>query len=92
MGLRSPVLIEEGWLLSHTAFGVGGTPSAILLDADLRVASGPARGVRAVTALMGIPHESWLAPRVPAFEAKAVDKLTDRTARITATGGINAGR
>jgi thiol-disulfide isomerase/thioredoxin len=70
LGLRSPVVVEQGALLSHMAFGVRATPSAILLDADGRVATGMARGVRAVTGLMGIRRDRWeVVPVAPGTDA-----------------------
>jgi len=70
LGLRSPVVVEEGALRSHMAFGVRATPSAILLDADGRIATGMARGVRAVTGLMGIRRDRWeVVPVAPGTDA-----------------------
>ena len=70
LGLRSPVVVEEGALRSHMAYGVRATPSAILLDADGRVATGVARGVRAVTGLMGIRRDRWeVVPVAPGTDA-----------------------
>lgn len=50
MGLRSPVLLDEG-IATMTAFGATGTPSAVLVDARGRIASELAVGAAAVLAL-----------------------------------------
>ena len=49
-GLRAPVLLEPGFNLGFS-FGINGTPSAILVDAEGRIASPPAVGGPAVMAL-----------------------------------------
>jgi peroxiredoxin len=46
-GLRSPVVLDQGYRVSD-AFGALGTPSAVLVDAALRVASTVAGGAPAV--------------------------------------------
>jgi protein-disulfide isomerase len=51
-GFRSTVLLDSRFAAGE-AFGAGGTPAAILLDADGRVASGVAVGAPAVLALAG---------------------------------------
>jgi hypothetical protein len=51
MGLRAPVVLETDFAVSH-AFGVTGTPSAVLVDEQGRIASPLARGVPAVLALV----------------------------------------
>jgi thiol-disulfide isomerase/thioredoxin len=51
MELRSQMGLEEGFQLGR-AFGAPGTPSAVLLDADGKVASGVAVGADAVLALL----------------------------------------
>lgn len=50
-GFRSPVLLDDGGLVSR-AYGVHGTPSALLVDAESRVASNVAHGDAAVLALL----------------------------------------
>ena len=50
MGLRATVLLDQDFVVGP-AFGAGGTPMAILLDADGRIASTLAAGVDAVFAL-----------------------------------------
>jgi protein-disulfide isomerase len=50
MGLRSPVVLDAEFA-GGRALGVGGTPSAVLIDAAGRVASGVAVGAPAVLAL-----------------------------------------
>ena len=49
-GFRSLVLLDEGFT-AGTAFGIDGTPMAVLLDADGRVASSVAAGADAVLEL-----------------------------------------
>lgn len=49
---RSPVLLDPKFSVSER-FGVPGTPAAVLVDADGRVASEPGVGAPAVLALMG---------------------------------------
>jgi methylamine dehydrogenase accessory protein MauD len=50
MGLTSPVLLDQNFATGR-AFGAGGTPSAVLVDAEGKVASGVAVGARAVMEL-----------------------------------------
>jgi peroxiredoxin/uncharacterized membrane protein YphA (DoxX/SURF4 family) len=50
MGLRSTVVLDEAFVTGR-AFGVSGTPSAVLVDAEGRIASAPAVGAPAVLAL-----------------------------------------
>jgi peroxiredoxin len=52
MGLASPVLLDQQFAVGR-AFGAGGTPSAVLLDAEGKVASGVAVGAPAVLELAG---------------------------------------
>ncbi|MBA2278513.1 MAG: TlpA family protein disulfide reductase, partial [Chloroflexia bacterium] len=52
MGLRSPVLLDEGFATGN-AFGASGTPSAVLIDTRGRIASELAVGADAVFALAG---------------------------------------
>jgi hypothetical protein len=49
-GFRSPVLLDPGFVAGN-AFGAQGTPSAVLVDADGRVASRVVVGADAVLAL-----------------------------------------
>ena len=49
-GFRSTVLLDDGFA-AGAEFGVSGTPMAVLLGADGRVASDVAAGARAVLAL-----------------------------------------
>ena len=51
-GFRSPVVLDKGYELGH-AFGAAGTPSAVLVDADLRIASEVAVGAVKVFELAG---------------------------------------
>jgi peroxiredoxin len=50
LGLRSPVVLDTGFE-GGRAFGAGGTPSAVLVDEDGRIASEIAVGAPAVLAL-----------------------------------------
>ena len=50
MGLRSPVALDQEFRAARS-FGVGGTPSAVLVDAEGKVASEAAVGAPAVLAL-----------------------------------------
>ena len=52
-GLRSRTLLDAGFAGTGEALGVGGTPSALRLDADGRVVSRLAVGVDQVLALAG---------------------------------------
>jgi len=52
MGLSSPVLLDQQFATGR-AFGASGTPSAVLVDAEGRVASGVAVGAPAVLELAG---------------------------------------
>ncbi len=52
MGLRSPVVLDEGFKAGNT-FGASGTPMAVLLDAEGRVAAEVAAGASAVFQLAG---------------------------------------
>jgi hypothetical protein len=52
MGLTSPVLLDQQFAVGR-AFGASGTPSAVLLDAEGKVASGVAVGATAVLELAG---------------------------------------
>ena len=50
MGLRAPVVLDEEFR-TGSAFGVNGTPSAVLVDANGRIASTVAVGAPAVLSL-----------------------------------------
>ena len=54
LGLSSPVLLDDGFAAGQ-AFGAGGTPSAVAIDASGRVSSPVAVGAEAVLALAGAP-------------------------------------
>lgn len=53
-GLDSPVLIDHGFRIGRS-FGASGTPSAVLIDADGKVASRVAVGAQGVFDLLGKP-------------------------------------
>src|SRR5436305_208324 len=50
MGLRSPILLDEGFRTGNQ-FGASGTPMAVLVDAEGKIASEIAAGAPAVLAL-----------------------------------------
>jgi peroxiredoxin len=52
-GLRSPLLLDPGFAATAESLGVGGTPSALRVDADGRIASAVAVGAAGVLALAG---------------------------------------
>ena len=52
MGLSSPVLLDQKFAAGR-AFGASGTPSAVLVDAEGKVASEVAVGAPAVLELAG---------------------------------------
>jgi hypothetical protein len=55
MGFRARVLLDQTFG-SGLAFRVGGTPAAVLVDAEGRIASGVANGAPAVLALANAQH------------------------------------
>ena len=57
MGLRAPVLLDQGFATGR-AFGASGTPSAVLIDAEGKIASDVAVGAPAVLALAGRTSET----------------------------------
>ncbi len=60
LGFQSTVVLDEGFAIGK-AFGARGTPSAILVDAEGRIASTVAVGARDVLALAGV------VPIIPPF-------------------------
>jgi peroxiredoxin len=56
MGLRAPVLLDQGMSVGKQ-FGAGGTPMAMLVDAEGRIASELAAGAPAVLQLAGVEKE-----------------------------------
>ena len=50
LGLRSPVLLDEGFTVGPT-FGANGTPMAVLVDAEGKIGSEVAAGAPAVLTL-----------------------------------------
>jgi peroxiredoxin/uncharacterized membrane protein YphA (DoxX/SURF4 family) len=54
MGLRSPIVLEKGGMSVGTKFGAAGTPMAVLVDAQGKIASELAAGATAVLALAGL--------------------------------------
>jgi thiol-disulfide isomerase/thioredoxin len=61
MGLRSPVVLDQDFTTGR-AFGVSGTPTAVMVDAEGRRASGEAMGASAVLELLRETSQT----RVPA--------------------------
>jgi hypothetical protein len=55
MKLSSPVLLDQNFATGR-AFGASGTPSAVLVDAEGRIASEVAVGAPAVLGLAGASH------------------------------------
>ena len=53
MGLRSPVVLEQSGMSVGGKFGAGGTPMAVLVDAEGKIASELAAGAPAVLQLAG---------------------------------------
>jgi peroxiredoxin len=60
-GLRAPVVLDQGFSVGWT-FGATGTPMAVLIDAEGRIASEVAAGAPAVLALANNPHQMKLLP------------------------------
>ncbi len=54
-GFRSPVLLDPDWTLGE-AFSAGGTPSAVMIDAESRVASEVLVGAEAILARVRGPR------------------------------------
>ncbi len=54
MGLRAPIVLDQSFA-AGSAFGANGTPSAVLVDAEHRIASELVVGAPAVLALAGAP-------------------------------------
>lgn len=62
MGLRSPVVLDEDWRIGNQ-FGASGTPTAVRIDAEGKIASELAVGAPAVLALAGSgQHRHQTAP------------------------------
>lgn len=55
MGLRSPILLDQDFMVAHT-FGADGTPIAVLVDAEGKIASELAEGASAVLKLARTRH------------------------------------
>ena len=67
MGLRSRVLVDQSFTVAHT-FGANGTPMAVLVDEEGRIASDVAAGAPAVMALargQAAPPPQQFTPEVP---------------------------
>src|SRR5258708_6145236 len=57
MGLRSPVVLDQGNMSVGRLFGATGTPMAVLVDEEGKIASALAAGAPAVLALAGANKE-----------------------------------
>ena len=57
MGLSSPVVLDQEFT-TGSAFGAGGTPTAVLVDERGKIASEVAQGAPAVLALAGVSQQS----------------------------------
>jgi peroxiredoxin/uncharacterized membrane protein YphA (DoxX/SURF4 family) len=64
MGLRSPIVLDNKGMSVGRQFGANGTPMAVLVDAEGKIASELAAGAPAVLALAG--QEQGDAARIPA--------------------------
>ena len=53
MGLRSPVVLEQSGMSVGSKFGAGGTPMAVLVDAEGKIASQLVAAAPAVLQLAG---------------------------------------
>ncbi len=62
MGLRSPVLLDPDGMRVGRLFGATGTPMAVLVDAEGKIASELAAGAPAVLALAGRGQEETTRP------------------------------
>jgi len=56
MGLRSPLVLDQGGMTIGSKFGANGTPMAVLVDADGRIASELAVGAQQVLGLAGVEN------------------------------------
>lgn len=70
------VVLDEAFVAS-TAYGVRGTPTAVLVDAKGRIASHPARGVRGVRTLLGLD-----APAQPGGDDAFVTAATSAETKV----------
>jgi hypothetical protein len=57
MGLRSSVLLDQDGMSVGSTFGADGTPMAVLIDAQGKIASELAAGAPAVLAQLRLPQE-----------------------------------
>jgi len=67
MGFRSPVVLDETFA-SGFAFHVSGTPAAVLVDAQGKIASGVATGAPAVFALANAGSHFKKSDRLPQLQ------------------------
>jgi peroxiredoxin len=57
MGLRSPIVLDQATIRVGSLFGATGTPMAVLIDAEGKIASELAAGAPAVLAQLRLPQE-----------------------------------
>jgi peroxiredoxin len=62
MGLHSPILLDQGGMSVGSTFGANGTPMAVLLDTEGKIASEVAAGAPAVLALAGVGQDTVAPP------------------------------
>ena len=86
---RCDVVHEDDWKVVG-AYCVHQTPSAYLVDAEGRVASGPAVGLEAVLALMGGTRDAEAAPAANGHDARAL-RTRDLTESRLVRDGLSAG-
>ena len=95
MGMRSPVVLERGFE-TGSAFGAAGTPSAVLVDREGRIASPVVVGAEDVLALAGVerkardaePIEDSLDPFAEAFTRRIPRLEALRWASSLLTAGL----
>src|SRR6266446_9678453 len=63
MGLRSPVVLDQTGMSIGSKFGANGTPMAVLVDAEGKIASDVAAGAHAVLTLAGVGQDQGQAFR-----------------------------
>jgi len=61
LGLRSPILLDEEGFTVGPTFGIHGTPMAVLVDAEGKIASDVAAGAPAVLTLAH-SNPAWIRP------------------------------
>ena len=62
MGLRSPIALDKEGMSVGSRLGANGTPMAVLIDAEGKIASEVAAGAQAVLALAGVGQDQGQVP------------------------------